>query len=477
VLAVAVAIPSERKILFLRVSPGGDLQIETTMQVPGRPTSVEFASVNDDAFPDIVAPAEEGTIVSTGAGPFQFNPPTLLGPGANPAGWALANLDGEGGIDFAVAEKTSKRLVLMANAQHAPGIAWPSTYAAGSRPHGLLARDLDGDGLVDIAVANSNSSTISILLNRGGGTFSGGAMAFVPDRPAHLTCTVPPSGGTPALVCSHTSSDRIGVLELRNTPLRASTIAIPTGSQPYVLHAWVDSVSLKMLLRYAWHEKKGVSLAVFEQISGGQFLERSMRFSPTDRIAAATMERSADGPTYTVTYVTSSASGRISTLQSAEVTPLFAIGSIKPGLTFSDSTSSTVGIIPATLRQGGGRDYIVLMGKPVNALMLAYRNPDGSFRDEPEWIRDVSLEGDDDIVVEDVDGDGRPDITVRDEATESIETYYGGPLGFGAGVRICSAHGIGGIAIAPLVSRNVKDLVLSRPEEGTVSILFNPFKR
>ena len=476
-LAVAVAIPSERKILFLRVSPGGDLQIETTMQVPGRPTSVEFAALNDDPFPDIVAPAEEGTIVSTGAGAFQFNPPTLLGPGANPAGWALANFDGDGGTDFAVAERISKRLVLMANAQHAAGTAWPSTYAAGSRPHGLLARDLDGDGLVDIAVANSNSSTISVFFNRGGGRFSGGAMAFVPDRPAHLTCTLPPSGGTPALVCSHTSSDRISVLELRNTPLRASTISIPTGSQPYVLHAWVDSLSLKMLLRYAGHEKKAVSLAVFEQISGGQFLERSMRFSPTDRIAAATMERSSDGPTYTVAYVTSSASGRISTLQSAEVTPFFAFGSIKPGLTFSDSTSSTLGIIPATLRQEGGRDYILLMGKPVNALMLAYRNPDGSFRNEPEWIRNVSLEGDDDIVVEDVDGDGRPDITVRDEATESIETYYGGPLGFGAGVRICSARGVGGIAIAPLVSRNVMDLVLSRGDEGTVSILFDPFRR
>jgi hypothetical protein len=474
VLAVAVAIPSERKILFLRATPGGDIQIEATMQVPGRPVSVEFASVNDDAFPDIVAPAEEGTIVSTGAGPFEFNPPTLLGPGAAPAGWSLADLDGDGRTDVAVAERGSKRLVLMANAQHSPKTAWPSMYAAGSRPRGLLARDLDGDGLVDIAVANSNSSTVSILFNRGGGSFSGGAMAFVSDRPAHLTCTLPPSGSPPALVCSHTSSDRIGVLALEKSPLRASSIAIPTGSQPYVLHAWIDSVSLKMLLRYAWQEKNAVSLALFEQISGGQFLERSMRFSPTDRIAAATMERSPDNPAYTVAYITS---GRIATLQSAEVTPFFAIGSITPGLTFSDSTSSTVGIIPATLRQGGGRDYIVLMGKPVNALLLAYRNPDGSFRSEPEWIRNVTVEGDDDIIVEDVDGDGRPDITVRNEATESIETFYGGPLGFGAGVRICSGRGVGGIAIAPLVSRNEKDLVLSRSDEGTVSILFGPFAR
>ncbi|HTY58498.1 MAG TPA: hypothetical protein VMF59_06750, partial [Bacteroidota bacterium] len=125
----------------------------------------------------------------------------------------------------------------------------------------------------------------------------------------------------------------------------------------------------------------------------------------------------------------------------------------------------------------GGGDYVVIMRKPVNALLLVYRNPDGSFRSEPEWIRNVSVEAEDDIIVEDVDGDGRPDITVRNAASESVETFFGGTLGFGPAVRICSARGTGGIAVAPLVSRNVKDLVLSRMDEGTVSILFNPFRR
>jgi hypothetical protein len=232
-----------------------------------------------------------------------------------------------------------------------------------------------------------------------------------------------------------------------------------------------------MLLRYAWQEKRGVSLSVFEQISGGQYLERSMRFSITDRIAAATMDRSPGGPAYTVAYITTNTTGRTFTLQSAEVTPFFGITSIRPGMTFADSTSSTAGIIPAVLRQGGGGDYIVVLGKPVNALLLAYRNPDGSFRSDPEWIRSVSVGGDDDIIVQDVNGDGRPDITVRNESTESLETYFGGPLGFSPGVRICSARGTGGFAIAPLVSGRGRDLVLSRIDEGTVSIIVDPFRR
>ena len=476
-LGVAVAVSADRKILFLRASPAGDIQIDATMQVPGRPSSVAFAQIDGDAFPDIVAPAEEGTIVSTGAGPFQFNPPALLGPGAAPAGWALADLDGDGRTDFAAAERTSKRLVLLSNARRTAASAWPAAYAAGSRPRGLLARDLNGDGLADIAVANSGSSTVSLFFNLGEGRFSGGGMAFVPERPAHLTRSLTAPGTATALVTSHTSTDRVGVLTLGDSPFRVSSVTIPTGSHPYVLHAWVDSVSFKMLLRYTRQELNAVSLSLFEQISGGQFLERSVRFSTPDRVAAATMELPSGGSSYTVAYVTTSVTRGTSTLQFAAATPLFAIGNARPGPTFDDSTASASLIVPARLRQGGGRDYIVVMGKPVNALLLMYGNPDGTFRSDPEWIRDVAVQGDDDVIVDDVDGDGRPDITVRNEATESVTTYFGEPLGFSAGLRIASARGVGGIAIAPLVSRGVKDLVLSRSDEGTVSILFNPFRR
>ncbi len=476
-LGIAVAVPAERKILFLKASPAGDIRIDATMQVPGRPSAVEFTSLNDDAFPDIVAPADEGTIVATGAGEFQFNPPALFGPGASPAGWALADVDGDGRTDLAAAERNSRRLVLMANALQSSKNAWPPVYAVGSRPRGVIACDLDGDGLIDIAAANSGSSTVSILMNRGEGKFSGPAMAPVSEKPVHLTCSIPAGGGPASLVASNTSTDRVSVLTLGTSPLRASLMTIPTGSQPYVLHAWTDSASLNILLRYPRQERHEVSLSLFEQINGRQFLERSLHFSPTERIAAATIERTPGAPAFTVAYVTSNSAARSSTIQSAAATPLFAVGSVGGGLSFSDSTSSTVGIIPAGLRKGGSPGYIVILGKPVNALLLVYRNPDGTFMSDPQWVKNVAVESDDDVIVDDVDGDGRPDITVRNAATESVETYYGGTLGFEDAVRICSARGVGGIAVAPLVSRIRKDLILSRTEEGTLSILPGPFKR
>ena len=476
-LGIAVAAPAQRKILFLRATPSGDVQLEAVMQVPGHVRALEFVPLNDHPFPDIVASADEGTIVSAGEGPFTFSPPALIGPGAFPAGWALGDIDGDGRVDLAVAEKSSRRLVLLANAGRGGATAWQPTYAAGSRPRGVIAADLDGDGLADIAVANAGSSSVTLLFNRGEGRFSGGATALVGERPSSLSFT-PRLGAVPgAIVTSHTASDMLGVLTAADFPRTASFIGIPTGARPHVLESRLDSASLRIILRYRGEERNAVSLSVFEQIGGGQFLERSMRFGQGERIAAATMESSGNGGAYAVAFVTTSPGRGTSTLHCAAVTSSFTVGKITPVLTFADSSAAVSGVLPVTLRQGGGRDYIVVLGKPVYALLLAYRLPDGTFRSEPEWIRNVSVTGDDDVVIADVDGDGRPDITVRDEASASIVTYYGGALGFGAGVRVAGAKDVGGFAVAHLLSGRALDLVVTHEGDGTVSIIPDPFRR
>ena len=475
-LGLAVAIPSESRIVLLRGAPDGEFRIDDQMPLQGKPSGVAFALVNGDALPDLIAPTDRGTAVALAAEQFAFLSPTLLGPGASCAGWGTADLDGDRRPDFAAAEKNTQRLVILGNARHGDRTNWPSVYAVGGKPHGLAVRDFNGDGLADIAVSNSGSASISILMNDGRRRFRGDHALAVADQPAHVAAGEPGRSGSRTLVSSHPAAEQIGVVSWERDPAGAVSFSIPTGPRPYTMRAWHDSSSLRVLVRYPSRRDAPVSLSLFEQIGGRQFLERSLRASLPDRLAAVTVDRAPASP-YTVSFISTDRAARVSSLFEAPADRAFSLGQIRQILTFPDSVSATRGLIPASLTVPGRRDLIIVFGRPLNALGLACRNGDGTFRDSLDWIRNVRIDEDDDIVVEDVDGDGRPDITVRNDAQEEVVTYYGGEGGFGRGVSICSARGVRAIAVAPLVTPSVHDLVLSHHAEGTVSVMFNPFRR
>jgi hypothetical protein len=44
-------------------------------------------------------------------------------------------------------------------------------YRVGDTPRTIVAADLNGNGFLDLATANSPNGTVSVLLNRGNGTF------------------------------------------------------------------------------------------------------------------------------------------------------------------------------------------------------------------------------------------------------------------------------------------------------------------
>ncbi len=47
-----------------------------------------------------------------------------------------------------------------------------AVYGVGSSPYGVAIADIDGDSKLDIVSSNSGSNTVSVLINRGTGTFA-----------------------------------------------------------------------------------------------------------------------------------------------------------------------------------------------------------------------------------------------------------------------------------------------------------------
>src|SRR4051794_28351624 len=103
----------------------------------------------------------------------------LLGPridlpaGPNPAHVAVADLDGDGKPDIVVANDYGGDISIYRNITTIPGVlnassfAAPVHFAAGTHPISTAIADFDGDGKPDLAVANAvhGQSTVSVYRN------------------------------------------------------------------------------------------------------------------------------------------------------------------------------------------------------------------------------------------------------------------------------------------------------------------------
>jgi hypothetical protein len=96
-----------------------------------------------------------------------------LSAGSYPVFVAVADFNGDGKLDFAVADPgTNKVSVLLGNGDGTFGS--PVSYTVGNSPQAVAVGDFNGDGKLDLAVANDGSDSVSVLLGNGDGTFRAG---------------------------------------------------------------------------------------------------------------------------------------------------------------------------------------------------------------------------------------------------------------------------------------------------------------
>jgi len=90
--------------------------------------------------------------------------------GTSPGVTAVADFNGDGAPDLAVANSGSKNVSVLLN-KGSGSYATAVNYAVGNTPSYVVAADFNGDGVIDLAVLNSFDGTLSVLLGKGDGTF------------------------------------------------------------------------------------------------------------------------------------------------------------------------------------------------------------------------------------------------------------------------------------------------------------------
>ncbi|MCA9704530.1 MAG: hypothetical protein KDK70_01635 [Myxococcales bacterium] len=148
----------------------------------GRPASVAVGAWYENPLPDLViADPIGGQIVrmeSMGPRVYQVGFPLSILAG-HPHDVALGQLDGEGGIDMAIASQTAAKLTVIFNTGNG-GESQPLEFpdAGTVLPNRLILDDLEQDGSLDILYTRSGVSGLKVFRGDGSGAFVAQATSY-----------------------------------------------------------------------------------------------------------------------------------------------------------------------------------------------------------------------------------------------------------------------------------------------------------
>jgi hypothetical protein len=247
---------SQTLSIFLNTSTPGHISMAKPISYPlgNYSLAASIADLNVDGLPEIIVASAGANVLSVFANnstpgnlSFSLKVDYPLPAGSAPFKVAVADLDGDGMPDMAVANGNTNLVSVFRNTSSSGGAISFATnhvdFPTGNNPQGLAIGDLDGDGKPDLAIVNINDNTISLLLNTGSsGTISFATHVDVPtgSGPYDLVIADLDGDGHPDLAVDDQYGGSVSVHRNLSTPGTISFSAntdYATGNNPYSIAA------------------------------------------------------------------------------------------------------------------------------------------------------------------------------------------------------------------------------------------------
>ena len=207
--------------------------------VGSQPRSVTTADIDGDGDLDLLTANYNANSVSVrfNSGSGIFTGTTDYTVGSQPQSIATADIDGDGDLDFLVANGASDNVMVRLN-DGLGNFSGGSTIVVGSLPFNVQTGDVDGDGDIDLLTANwgVSSTTVSVRLNNGNGTFSGGSDPVLASRPRWVALGDLDGDGDLDLMAANYGSNSASV-RFNNGGNFSGGAEYPTGAGPTSISA------------------------------------------------------------------------------------------------------------------------------------------------------------------------------------------------------------------------------------------------
>ena len=167
------------------------------------------------------------------ANAFGLSPAADFTVGHNPDSIVNADLNSDGYLDLAVANKTDNTVsIIFGNNDGTFGNQ--RIYAVGTTPMNVVLGDANNDGLTDILTANSGSNNISILLRQAGGGFASAISVGIDDNPEDLAVGDVNNDGINDIVVTNTAGRTFSLLLGQSTTSASfdSPVMFQVGNTP-----------------------------------------------------------------------------------------------------------------------------------------------------------------------------------------------------------------------------------------------------
>lgn len=246
---LAVANKSTGDVTILKGDGKGGFQITagSPITVGKSPTAIvtgAFNTKNDGHLDLAIANSQDNTItILLGDGKGNFTPaassPLKLAPGEqNPVAILTTDFNLDGLKDLAIVNQATNNVaIFLGNGDgtftEAPG----SPITVGSSPVAVSTGDFDGDGRPDLAVVNQGANSVTVLLGKGGGTFSVVPNSFLTtgSSPAAIITGDFNFDGRPDLLVANSGSDTVSAFLGLGGGVFSQGITLQTGTTPRAL--------------------------------------------------------------------------------------------------------------------------------------------------------------------------------------------------------------------------------------------------